>query len=100
MGQVMASFMQVQRAATPNETLGPAFEVIALESPAQQTARENHEAMGGFWSGMSPTIQNPTAYSDFLSAQAKVIFFDIFPAQFTHRIIDTLLPDIRYALGR
>jgi transformation/transcription domain-associated protein len=74
MGQVMASFMQVQRAATPNETLGPAFEVIALESPAQQTARENHEAMGGFWSGMSPTIQNPTAYSDFLSAQAKVIF--------------------------
>ncbi|KAF7352758.1 hypothetical protein MVEN_01242100 [Mycena venus] len=65
MGQVMASFMQVQRAATPNETLGPAFAVIALESPAQQTARENHEAMGGFWSGMAPTIQNPTAYSDF-----------------------------------
>ncbi|KAJ6599027.1 hypothetical protein DFH09DRAFT_1388713 [Mycena vulgaris] len=73
--QVMASFMQIQRAATPNETLGPAFEVIALESPAQKTARDNHEAMGGFWSGMSPDIQNPVAYSDFLSAQAKILSY-------------------------
>jgi transformation/transcription domain-associated protein len=72
MGQVMASFMQIQRAATPIETLGPAFAVIALESPAQKEARENLEAMGGFWSGMSADIQNPVAYSDFLSAQAKV----------------------------
>ncbi|KAJ7700136.1 hypothetical protein B0H17DRAFT_1158131 [Mycena rosella] len=75
MGQVMASFMQIQRAATPNETLGPAFEVIALESPAQKAARENHEAMGGFWSGMSPDIQNTIAYSDFLSAQAKILSY-------------------------
>ncbi|KAJ7682762.1 FAT domain-containing protein [Mycena polygramma] len=75
MGQVMASFMQVQRAATPNETLGPAFEVIALESPAQRAARENFEAMGGFWSGMAPDIQNPTAYADFLSAQAKILSY-------------------------
>ncbi|KAJ7276442.1 hypothetical protein B0H12DRAFT_1227571 [Mycena haematopus] len=75
MGQVMASFMQVQREATPDTTLAPAFAIIALESPAQQAARENHEAMGRFWSGMAPTIQNPTAYSDFLSAQAKILSY-------------------------
>ncbi|KAJ7507855.1 hypothetical protein B0H11DRAFT_2271401 [Mycena galericulata] len=75
MGQVMASFMQVQRSATPNETLSPAFEVIALESSAQKTARENYEAMGQFWSGMSPDIQNPVAYSDFLYAQAKILSY-------------------------
>jgi transformation/transcription domain-associated protein len=73
MGQVMASFMQIQRNATPTSTLSPALEVLALESPAQKQARDNHEAMGGIWSGMAPTVQNPVAYSDFLSAQAKVI---------------------------
>ncbi|KAF8195850.1 FAT domain-containing protein [Mycena galopus ATCC 62051] len=75
MGQVMASFMQVQKEPTPDATLAPAFAIIALESPAQRAARENHEAMGGFWSGMAPTIQNPTAYSDFLSAQAKILSY-------------------------
>ncbi|KAF7355349.1 hypothetical protein MSAN_01451500 [Mycena sanguinolenta] len=75
MGQVMASFMQLQREATPDTTLAPAFALLALESPAQQAARENHEAMGGFWSGMAPTIQNPTAYSDFLSAQTKILSY-------------------------
>ncbi|KAJ7498882.1 hypothetical protein FB451DRAFT_1427318, partial [Mycena latifolia] len=75
MGQVMASFMQIQRAATPNETLGPALQVVALESPAQKAARENLEAMGGFWSGMSPDIQNTVQYSDFLSAQAKILSY-------------------------
>ncbi|KAJ7180147.1 FAT domain-containing protein [Mycena crocata] len=75
MGGVMASFMQVQRVATPNDTLTPAFDVIALESPEQKSARENHEAMGGFWSGMSPTMPNPLAYSDFLSAQVKILSY-------------------------
>ncbi|KAJ7602354.1 hypothetical protein DFH06DRAFT_1152845 [Mycena polygramma] len=51
----------------------PSFEVIALESPAQRAAKV--ETMGGFWSGMAPDIQNPTAYADFLSAQAKILSY-------------------------
>lgn len=72
MGAVMSSFMQMQRTATPPEILKPAFDVVCLQSAAQQAARENHEAMGQFWSGMSPDVQNAMAYSDFLAAQAKV----------------------------
>ncbi|KAJ7638852.1 FAT domain-containing protein [Roridomyces roridus] len=75
MGAVMASFMQLQRAGTPPEILKPAFEVISLQSPAQQAARENHEAMGQFWAGMSPDIQNAMAYSDFLAAQVKILSY-------------------------
>ncbi|KAJ7454101.1 hypothetical protein FB451DRAFT_1408447 [Mycena latifolia] len=54
MGQVTATFMQNQRAVTPNETLGPALQGVALESPPQEAAREN---------------------SDFLSAHAKILSY-------------------------
>ncbi|CAK5275625.1 unnamed protein product [Mycena citricolor] len=74
-GQVMASFMSIQRPSTSNDTLIPAFEVVGLESPAQKANRENYEAMGGFWSGVAPTVRNPGAYSDFLSAQTKILSY-------------------------
>ncbi|KAG6868521.1 hypothetical protein C0993_001622 [Termitomyces sp. T159_Od127] len=44
-------------------TIPPAFEVLALQSPAQQKAREDYEAMGGIWSGISPSIKNAAAFS-------------------------------------
>jgi transformation/transcription domain-associated protein len=53
------------------------FEVLALESSPQKMARENYEAMGGFWAGMAPTIKNHHAYVDFISAQIKVHIISI-----------------------
>lgn len=48
------------------------LQVLALESSAQKAAREDYEAMGGIWAGMAPTIKNPHAYVDFVSAQIRV----------------------------
>lgn len=53
-------------------TIAPSFEALALESPAQQKAREDVEAMGGVWSGMAPSIKNPVLYTDFHHSQIKV----------------------------
>ncbi|KAJ7781199.1 hypothetical protein B0H16DRAFT_1671541 [Mycena metata] len=66
---------QLQRSSTPSETIGPAFALVELQAPAQKQSRENYEAMGLFWSGMSPDLQNPTAYADFLSAQSKILSY-------------------------
>jgi transformation/transcription domain-associated protein len=55
-------------------TIAPAFEVLALEAPAQKQAREDYEAMGGIWAGMAPSIKNSSAYSDFIHTQIKVCF--------------------------
>lgn len=76
MGLVMAMFSQVHRnliVPAVQTTIPPAFEVLSLESPAQKTAREDFEAMGGYWAGMSPTIRNVAAYAEFVNAQIKVI---------------------------
>lgn len=61
------------------ETVDSHFNILTLESPAQKAARENYEAMGGYWSGMAPTIQNAGAYSDFIHAQVKVGLMLSFP---------------------
>jgi len=75
MGMVVVTFFQTNRAlvtpAIPN-TIPLNFGVLALESPAQKKAREDFEAMGGFWAGMAPTIKNPHAFADFVNAQIKV----------------------------
>ncbi|KAI9063246.1 atypical/PIKK/TRRAP protein kinase [Trametes sanguinea] len=47
------------------------LEFIAIQAPAQQKAREDYEAMGGFWAGMAPTIKNPQVYTDYILAQLK-----------------------------
>jgi transformation/transcription domain-associated protein len=48
------------------------FDVLLLESPSQKKAREEFEARGGIWSGMSPTIKNQLAYTDFITCQIRV----------------------------
>lgn len=75
MGMVIVTLSQSHRplvAPSVQTTLPLNFQVLALESQAQRTARENYEAMGGFWAGMAPTIKNHHAYVDFISAQIKV----------------------------
>jgi transformation/transcription domain-associated protein len=75
MGIVVSAFMRDQRQSIVTliqNSLPLHFEVLAVEAPAQKKARENYEAMGGFWSGMSETIPNAQAYSDLILAQVKV----------------------------
>ncbi|KAI0068843.1 FAT-domain-containing protein [Artomyces pyxidatus] len=78
MGMVIVTFSQSQRhlvAPHIQATLPLNFEVLALEAPAQKKAREDVEAMGGFWAGMSSTIKNPQAYTDFINAQIKMVSY-------------------------
>ena len=74
MTMVMVLISQLHKNLVPTMFQGTtplAFEVLALESPAQHKARSEYEAMGGFWAGMSPKIRNPGLYSDFIYAQTK-----------------------------
>ena len=48
----------------------------------EKKARENFEAMGGYWSGMAPTIKNDQAYTDFISAQIKVCAYSQYHIRF------------------
>ncbi|KAF8897572.1 hypothetical protein BD779DRAFT_388223 [Infundibulicybe gibba] len=78
MGMVMVIMSQIHRpmfSATIQTTTTPAFEALALESPAQEKARADYEAMGGIWAGMAPTIKNVSAYSDFIHAQIKMLSY-------------------------
>jgi transformation/transcription domain-associated protein len=77
MGMVMVIMSQFHRpmvSVAVQATIAPAFEVLALEAPAQKQAREDYEAMGGIWAGMAPSIKNSSAYSDFIHTQIKVCF--------------------------
>ncbi|KAI0352960.1 atypical/PIKK/TRRAP protein kinase [Trametes cingulata] len=47
------------------------LEFIELQAPAQQKAREDLEATGGFWAGMAPSIKNTQVYTDYIVAQLK-----------------------------
>ncbi|KAH7909445.1 hypothetical protein BJ138DRAFT_1066999 [Hygrophoropsis aurantiaca] len=78
MGMVVVTFSQSHRPLVMTviqTTLALNFEVLALESPAQKKAREDREAMGGYWAGMTPTIQNPHTYTDFITAQIKMVSY-------------------------
>ena len=75
MGMVMVIMAQVhgpQVSSTIQGTTTQAFATLALESPAQNKARTDYEAMGGTWAGMATTIKNPSIYSDFIHGQIKV----------------------------
>ncbi|GLB33849.1 putative PI3 PI4-kinase family protein [Lyophyllum shimeji] len=86
MGMVVVIISQIHRAmvAGPIQTtIAPAFEVLALESPAQKKAREDYEAMGNIWSGMAPTIKNTAAYTDFVHCQIKVLSYLAYVMRFS-----------------
>jgi transformation/transcription domain-associated protein len=97
MGMVVVSFIQSHRAM-----VGPAvqaslplnFEVLSLESPAQNKAREDYEAMGGIWSGIAPTIKNTQAYGDLIGAQIKVSIVDLGMLNMFHVVPDGFIPCI------
>lgn len=74
MSMVMVIMSQVYRPAitTIQSTISHAFDLLALESPAQHSARTNYEAMGGIWAGTASTIKNSGVYSDLIHAQIKV----------------------------
>lgn len=77
MAMVMVIMAQVhgpQVSSTIQTITSQAFATLALESPAQSKARVDYEAMGGTWAGMSPTIKNPSIYSDFIQGQIKVVY--------------------------
>lgn len=85
MGMIIVTFTQVHRTPVTSviqSNLPLNLEVLSLEAPAQKKAREDYEAMGGFWAGMVPTIRNPQAYTDFIIAQIKVCSFLLFPLCF------------------
>lgn len=74
MGMVMVIMSQLNRALVQTsiqDTTASAFDMLALESPAQQKARVEYEAMGGIWAGMTPSIKNASTYSDLIHAQIK-----------------------------
>ncbi|KAI0268276.1 hypothetical protein BC834DRAFT_968481 [Gloeopeniophorella convolvens] len=78
MGIVVSAFMRDQRqsiVALIQSSLPLHFEVLAVEAPAQKKAREDFEAMGGFWSGMSEAVRNAQAYSDLILAQVKMLSY-------------------------
>ncbi|KII95163.1 hypothetical protein PLICRDRAFT_693420 [Plicaturopsis crispa FD-325 SS-3] len=78
MGMVLVTFSQTHRTLvvpTIQETLSLNFDVLALESPAQKKAREDYEAMGGYWAGIAPTVKNTHAYSDFINAQIRMVSY-------------------------
>ncbi|KAI0320805.1 FAT domain-containing protein [Amylostereum chailletii] len=76
MTMVVVTFYQMQRhSLSPSiQTLIPLFfDILSVESPAQKKAREDIEAMGGIWFGMSSTIRNFQAYNDYITAQVKMV---------------------------
>ncbi|KAJ3510077.1 hypothetical protein NLJ89_g4881 [Agrocybe chaxingu] len=92
MGMVMVIMSQVHRnlvASTIQGTTVHAFEVLGLESPAQNKARTEAEAMGGVWAGMSLTIKNPSIYSDFIQGQIKTLSYLAYVMRFSGDLADS-----------
>ena len=79
-----------------HESLQLHFEAMSVQSPAQRKAREDYEAMGGYWAGVAPTIHNLQAYTDLIIAQVKVSpYFELRSSSAEFRYgLDGLLPDV------
>lgn len=102
MGMIIVTFCQIQRnviAPLVQANLALNLEVLQLEAPAQKKARENYEAMGGFWAGMAPTIRNGQAYTDFIIAQIKVSCSSCAQPQTTYIVAQSWCPIWRTFLG-
>lgn len=74
--QLLVTFLQVNRATvTPQlpAIIPRLLEFSELQPPAQRKAREDFEAMGGIWSGLSPTIRNISIYTDYIACQIRLV---------------------------
>ncbi|KAK7060621.1 transcription-associated protein 1 [Paramarasmius palmivorus] len=80
MGLVMVMYQRALRTISPavKNTMTPSLEVVELVPPAQMKERDDYEAMGGIWAGMASTIKNPGAYTDFISAQIKLLSYMLY----------------------
>lgn len=70
--------------------------MLLLESPAQKKAREDKEAMGGYWAGIAPTVVNTQVYTDFILSQIKVrarAFLEVMPSPI---LADDLVRGLHY----
>ncbi|KAF9453072.1 FAT-domain-containing protein [Macrolepiota fuliginosa MF-IS2] len=86
MGMVIVIMSQVHRqlvSPAMQASIPYASEVLALESPAQHKARTDFEAMDGIWSGMSPTVKNAGAYSEFIHSQIKMLSYLAYNMRFS-----------------
>ncbi|KAJ8698457.1 transcription-associated protein 1 [Pleurotus ostreatus] len=78
MSMTVMMFIQLHRvmcAPTVQVTMPLALEAVKIEAPAQKSTREQYEANGGHWSGMAPSIKNSQVYSDFVTAQVKMVSY-------------------------
>ncbi|PPQ93995.1 hypothetical protein CVT25_009843 [Psilocybe cyanescens] len=92
MGMVMVIMSQVHRnlvVSNLQATTPHAFEMLALESPVQNKARVDYEAMGGIWAGMSPSIRNTGMYNDLIQAQIKMLSYLAYVMRFPGELADS-----------
>ncbi|THH01673.1 hypothetical protein EW026_g1062 [Hermanssonia centrifuga] len=84
---IVVALVQFHRATVQTvlmESLPLFYEVLNVQSPAQQKAREDFENMGRHWSGMAPTIRNPIPYADLILGQVKLLSFLAFLLRGVH----------------
>lgn len=74
--QLLVTFLQANRATVAPQipaVIPRLLEFSELQPPAQRKAREDFEAMGGVWSGLSPTVKNVSIYTDYIVSQIRVV---------------------------
>jgi transformation/transcription domain-associated protein len=95
MGMVIVIMSQVHRqlvSPAMQTSIPYATDVLALESPAQHKARTDYEAMGEVWSGMSSTVKNAGAYSEFIHSQIKACTHLLGLTHIINSCVDAILP--------
>lgn len=100
---VLVAFLQINRnavAAHINTLMPRLLEYSELQPPAQQKAREDYEAMGNVWAGMSPTIKNTQLYTDYIISQVRVIQSSLYLARAIPEVNDTEGEKLALALLR
>ena len=73
---LLVTFLQINRNAVAPHISAlflRLLEYSELQPPAQQKAREDFEAIGGIWAGVSLTVKNASLYSDYIMSQIRVI---------------------------
>lgn len=79
---MILSYLQAHRQLPTKNLMGALtvnFQLLGVEIPVQKQARENHEAMGGIWAGMSPDIANVKDYEDMTLCLIRVRLLSLLP---------------------